>query len=43
MEGESVSGETKGRVSGERAGECEWRGGECEWRERECKRERKGV
>lgn len=35
MEGESVSGETEGRVSGERAGECEWRGGECEWRERE--------
>lgn len=29
MEGENVSGETEGRVSGERAGECEWRGGEC--------------
>lgn len=44
-----MSGETEERVSGERAGECEWRGGECEWRgesvsgERECKRERKGV
>lgn len=35
MEGESVSEETEGRVSGERAGECEWRGGECKCGERE--------
>lgn len=38
MEGESVSEETEGRVSGERAGECEWRGGECKCGERERKR-----